>query len=99
MLQCDTKAVCGHSLEKVKKHGLNFNEFESLARCHGVKIISKRACHSRHEECGNVSMQEFQKLVQDICSTDKAKTFVVSNYSRKYLKQTGTFFGSLLFTL
>jgi glutathione gamma-glutamylcysteinyltransferase len=89
MLQCDTEAICGHSLDKVRKHGLNFLEFESLAKCHGVKIISKRACHSNQEECGKASMDEFQALVQGICSTDKAKTFVVSNYSRKYLKQTG----------
>jgi len=89
MLHCETQAVCGHSLEKVQKHGLSFSEFESLARCHGVNIISRRACHSLKEECGKEGLEEFELLVDRISSTDQAKTFLVTNFSRKSLGQTG----------
>jgi glutathione gamma-glutamylcysteinyltransferase len=89
MLHCETEAICGHSLEKVKKHGLNFAEFESLARCHGVKIESKRACHSSAESCGSDGLNEFRQLVETVSRTDQAKTFLIVNYSRKYLNQTG----------
>lgn len=89
MLHCETQAVCGHSLEKVQKFGLSFSEFESLARCHGVNIVSRRACHSLDEECGKDGLREFQALVDRVCSMDQAKTFLVTNFSRKYLGQTG----------
>jgi glutathione gamma-glutamylcysteinyltransferase len=97
MLHCETEAICGHSLEKVKKHGLNFTEFESLARCHGVKIESKRACHASSESCGSDGLDEFRQLVETVSRTDQAKTFLIANYSRKYLNQTGDFIVSLLF--
>eukprot|EP01031_Cornospumella_fuschlensis_P036132 gene36132-43818_t len=42
MLQCQSQSVCGHSIAKVQQSGLSFNEFESLARCHGVKISAQR---------------------------------------------------------
>lgn len=89
MLHCETEAICGHSLEKVQKFGLNFSEFESLARCHGVNIVSKRVCHFRSESCGETGFREFSNLVEKISSTDQAKSFIVTNFSRKYLGQTG----------
>lgn len=89
MLHCETQAICGHSLEKVQKHGLNFSEFESLARCHGVNISSTRVCHSRLETCGKEGLREFIQLIDQISSTDQAKSFLVVNFSRKYLGQTG----------
>jgi len=41
MLQCDSMKICGHSLEKVKQDGMDFNSFENMARC---KIILHYVC-------------------------------------------------------
>lgn len=89
MLNCESQAVCGHSLEKIRRDGLNFDEFESLARCHGVRIQSIRVCHGVDHPCGVEGFEAFKKLVAQTCRADQAKSFTVVNYSRKHLNQTG----------
>jgi hypothetical protein len=37
-LQCESREICGHSLEKVKQHGMTFTDFSALAKCHRVSI-------------------------------------------------------------
>lgn len=88
-LYCESKAVCGHSEEKIKTEGLSFLEFESLARCHGVNIQSFRACHSTSQECGSRGFQQFYNKILDITSNPKSDQFMVINFSRKQLGQTG----------
>lgn len=90
-LQCETMNVCGHSLQRVVEKGLDFNEFESLARCHGVNIQSTRA-HTHHDESGvtcDGGLHKFRALVAETSRNTKADTFLVVNYSRKQLGQTG----------
>lgn len=89
MLNCESQAVCGHSLDRIKKDGLNFDEFESLARCHGVRIQSWRVCHGTKEPCGMKGFEVFKQHVIETCRADQAKSFTVVNYSRKHLQQTG----------
>jgi glutathione gamma-glutamylcysteinyltransferase len=89
MLQCETRSLCGHSLEKVKNHGLGFLEFESLARCHGVNISSKQVTSMTEQVHGVRDFKEFKYLIEEISSADQAKSFIVTNFSRKYLNQTG----------
>jgi glutathione gamma-glutamylcysteinyltransferase len=89
MLNCESQAVCGHSLDRIKSDGLNFDDFESLARCHGVRIQSVRVCHSVKESCGMKGFEIFKKHVIETCQADQAKSFTVVNYSRKHLNQTG----------
>lgn len=101
-LQCES-SICGHSLERIKTNGLSFFEFESLARCHGVRISSHRVL-SDDTESGNEEEEEdedyetekcpegfdkFKQLVEQICTDDQAETFIVVNFSRKVLNQTG----------
>ena len=89
MLNCESQAICGHSLERIKSDGLSFSEFESLARCHGVRIHSSRVCHGLQEPCGSEGFNHFKAIVEETSRSDLAKKFTVVNFSRKYLNQTG----------
>ncbi|RYG68022.1 hypothetical protein EON64_06125 [archaeon] len=82
MLQCESQGVCGHSIAKVQQSGLSFSEFESLARCHGVKISAQRV--SLEDDLG-----AFRQLVKQVSSSDHASQFLVANFSRQALGQTG----------
>ena len=84
-LQCDSVQVCGHSLEKVKHSGMNFAEFESLAKCHGVPMKSYRVEEKRSEG----SLELFRKQIIDSSTSDAANNFIIVNFSRKRLGQTG----------
>jgi glutathione gamma-glutamylcysteinyltransferase len=89
-LQCETKSICGHSLERIRSEGLNFNEFESLARCHSVNIKSFRVNPTAvNSEIDLSPYNTFKTYVEKISSSDKANTFMVVNYSRGSLGQTG----------
>lgn len=98
-LQCESTQICGHSLEAIKTDGLSFHEFESLARCHGVRISGHRVLSdgtevgdteegSAEEKCPE-GIDKFRKLVEQISMDDQAETFIVVNFSRKILNQTG----------
>jgi hypothetical protein len=92
-LQCESTRICGHSLDRIKSDGLSFVEFESLARCHGVKITSHRVIRDAdgtiYDETSPDGLEAFRSLVERISSDDRAETFIVVNYSRKILGQTG----------
>ena len=87
-LQCETQ-VCGHTLEKVRRNGMDFNEFESLARCHGIRIRAQRNDAKNHSEACNHNLSQFRSYVAAISSSDKSESFIVANFSRKVLGQTG----------
>ena len=87
-LQCDTQ-VCGHTLEKVRRDGMDFNEFESLARCHGIRIRAQRNDAKNHSEACDHNLSQFRSYVSAISSSDKSESFIVANFSRKVLGQTG----------
>eukprot|EP00596_Hydrurales_sp_CCMP1899_P004247 CAMPEP_0119054062 /NCGR_PEP_ID=MMETSP1177-20130426/74823_1 /TAXON_ID=2985 /ORGANISM="Ochromonas sp, Strain CCMP1899" /LENGTH=239 /DNA_ID=CAMNT_0007034179 /DNA_START=189 /DNA_END=905 /DNA_ORIENTATION=+ len=87
-LQCETQ-VCGHSLEKVREFGMDFDEFESLSRCHGIRIRAYKNDESNlRNEC-NRDLNEFRSYVETVCGSDKSESFIVANFSRKVLGQTG----------
>lgn len=89
MLHCESKNLCGHSEEKVRKDGMNFAEFETLTRCHGVGIQGFRACHPASVSCGTEGYHKFYQTVEEISRSDKNNMFMIANYSRKHLSQTG----------
>jgi len=86
-LQCESKQMCGHSLEKVRSDGMDFNEFESLAVCHGVKI---KSCRVVQNEDNFENLNTFRDYVKEISASDKADCFIITNFSRKVLGQTGS---------
>lgn len=87
-LQCETQ-ICGHSLEKVQKFGMNFDEFESLSRCHGIRIRAyKNNEINLKNEC-NRDLNEFRSYVENVCGSDESESFIVANFSRQVLGQTG----------
>lgn len=89
MLHCESKNLCGHSEEKVRQTGMSFGEFETLTRCHGVGIQGFRACHPASVSCGSEGYTKFYKTVEAISRNDKNNMFMIVNYSRKRLSQTG----------
>ena len=87
-LQCETE-ICGHSLEKVRRNGMDFHEFLSLAKCHGIQMRSFKSNIPAHEKDYIVKMQQFRSFVEQISSSDRAESFIIVNFSRKSLGQTG----------
>ena len=91
-LQCETRNICGHSLDRVKRYGMDFNEFESLAQCHGVRIQSFRSqatasatdCRSQDSQ-----LRAFRATIAQTAASAAANSFVIVNFSRKALGQTG----------
>ena len=87
-LQCESQEICGHSLKKILANGLHFDEFESLARCHGVNITATRA--TSNELNIQDPLELFRNCVAMTCQKNEADVFVVVNFSRKVLGQTGS---------
>ena len=87
-LQCETQ-ICGHSLEKVRRDGMDFDEFESLARCHGIRIKAQKNYSKNHTEICSRDITQFRSYVEAVCSSDRSESFMVANFSRKVLGQTG----------
>ena len=88
-LQCDSMKICGHSLDKVQKDGMNFHEFEAVARCHGVRIFSFRVDKHPHVEKCSKSLSFFRHHILQTSSSAAANQFIVANFSRKVIGQTG----------
>ena len=85
-LLCDSTQICGHSIEKIRSNGMNFKEFESLARCHGARINSHRVDASdQHDDRCVHGLQRFQHLVKILSSDSSGRAFMVVNFSRKAL--------------
>lgn len=84
-LQCEFPELCGHSLDRVKERGMNFKEFKSLARCHEVKISPYGACEKHVES----NIDKFRNHVSESCRSNAAKSFIICNFSRTHLDQTG----------
>lgn len=82
-LQCETRDRCGHSLDRVREEGMSFCEFESLAECHKVTMVSIRAQEDKDE------LEKFRAFVKYSCSAVPSDFFLICNFSRKYLQQTG----------
>lgn len=80
---CHSNKFCGHSKEKIKLNGMNFEDFEALKICQkGIFIKGFRAA-------GNNTIEEFRQLVLNSCSAIKHESFIISNFSRSVLNQTG----------
>ncbi len=88
-LQCESQAICGHSLERIKSDGMNFNEFESLARCHGVNIRSHRVRNHYTDGQKTTEFDAFRQCVDSVSASDDSNTFIVVNFSRQSLGQSG----------
>jgi glutathione gamma-glutamylcysteinyltransferase len=82
-LFCDSKRVqCGHSQEKVKTGGMNFEDFQALQVCQpGIMIQSFPVTDD--------NPAPFRSLVIRSCEATKHDSFLISNFSRAVLNQTG----------
>lgn len=126
-LRCENHSDCGHEHEKFKVNGLNFSEFEGLAACHGVNMLSYRVgsragsggedtARELHDKvCGKHTAQEchtfaaenlhagdtsgdssshafmkFREYLDESCRSDEGKSFLIANFDRGVLGQTGS---------
>jgi glutathione gamma-glutamylcysteinyltransferase len=142
-LRCESESVCGHAFENFKVEGVNFSEFESLAACHGVEMLSYRVgentrlhdgtageghdrmcgkhelhdCQHIHHGNGNqddhhnqhhhhhdrslfssaeivdfkgTPLEKFRSYLDKSCRSDKAESFIIANFDRQVLGQTGS---------
>lgn len=85
-LQCDFPASCGHSLDRVLKHGMSFKEFKALGNCHNVSIKSYGVREDSHKV---TTLADFRQQVIETSRSSLAKSFLICNFSRKHLEQTG----------
>jgi hypothetical protein len=79
-----------NSAENIRKNGMGFNQFESLARCQGVRISSHRVGESEREAQCVQGLQKFTAMVEAVSQDRSAGSFLVANFSRASLQQTGT---------
>lgn len=86
MLQCESANLCGHSIERIKSEGMDFDEFASLAKCHGVTIQSFRASRNNAE----TDFLTFRETIKSVSRSSDGSKFIVVNFSRKSLGQTGS---------
>ena len=112
-LRCENHSACGHEHDKFKVNGLNFSEFEGLAACHRVNMLSYRVgdaakgahdkvcgkhaaheCHSstmqRNADNSSDALLKFREYLEESCRSDKAESFVIANFDRGLLGQTGS---------
>ena len=92
MLQCEASQIksgqsCCHNLDTIRQNGMDFSGFESLALCHEVNIDSVRVTPEYGSQPSNFN--SFRKVLIDVSTSDKADHFIVANFSRKALGQTG----------
>lgn len=92
MLQCEASQIksgqsCCHNLDTIRQNGMDFNGFESLALCHDVNIESIRVTPEYGSE--SINFGRFKQVLTDVSTSDKADNFIVANFSRKALGQTG----------
>ena len=77
MLNC-----CKH-LKDVRQNGINLEEFACLARCNGVEASVTKGV--------DITLDAFRKLILRCCSEGELVAgFLVLNYNRAVLGQTGT---------
>jgi glutathione gamma-glutamylcysteinyltransferase len=82
-LFCDSKRVqCGHSQEKIKSGGMNFGDFEALQVCQPGIVIQSFPVTDENPA-------PFRSLVIRSCQATKHDSFLISNFSRAVLDQTG----------
>lgn len=102
-LYCEATKSCQHDIDFIKQNGMDFSEFESLGRCHDILLQSFRVVDlslstsstsmDSPSNSQNVHSMEdlskFREAIVNISYSSSAEMFIIVNFSRKYLGQTG----------
>lgn len=82
-LLCNTKHLCRHSSDQIHQNGMNFEDFVALQHCQpGIGIQSFRVTVDDDQTL-------FRSLILKSCQAIKHDSFIICNYSRTVLQQTG----------
>ena len=87
-LQCE-REICTFSKDKVRLEGMNFDEFESFAKCQGLQVQAFRTNPDIPGEADTSSISQFRRKIESVSYSDKSESFMVVNFARKPLGQTG----------
>ena len=80
-LLCHAEKMCVHSADKIRTEGMDFRDFEALGHCHGVQIQSFGMT--------TTTLTAFRELVLRTSRSAEKHSFVICNFSRQELCQTG----------
>jgi glutathione gamma-glutamylcysteinyltransferase len=91
-LLCDSQRVCAHTQEKIQRGGMNFEDFRDLQVCQAGVVIQSHRASERGAGAGAEATTEisaFRSLVSKSCQATRHNSFLISNFSRAVLSQTG----------
>jgi hypothetical protein len=74
---------CCFSAERIRRVGLNLDEFGLLGRCHGLNIEMKRPSDDIY------TMDHFRQDIKKTLTDKHNKSILVVSFSRQHLNQTG----------
>ena len=74
---------CCKPLEDVKKNGISMEELDCLAQCNGLETTPRRICKS--------DVDDFREMLKQLCrQAGQPQEYIIANYDRKILGQTGS---------
>eukprot|EP00980_Cylindrotheca_fusiformis_P027609 scaffold21500_cov119-Cylindrotheca_fusiformis.AAC.2 len=79
---------CCFSAERVRRAGVNMEEFRSLGKCHGLLVEMKRPVVDGSRSKG-FSVQSFREDLKRTLTEKESQPIVVVSFSRRHLDQTG----------
>ncbi|KAJ3097720.1 hypothetical protein HK100_005277 [Physocladia obscura] len=86
----ETLLDCCPPLETVKRNGITFDEFASLAACNGLSVTAKRPSTTNTTIINaTITKDEFIQDLKRICSNPDGTHQIVVSFSRPVLGQSG----------
>ena len=79
---------CCFSAERVRRIGINMEEFSLMGKCHGLGIEMKRPAQ-QSENGGEYSVESFRDDLRSTMTDNVRNRILVVSFSRSHLKQTG----------
>lgn len=79
---------CCFSAERVRRIGINMEEFNLLGKCHGLGIEMKRPA-KQPENGGEYALDSFRDDLRAITTDNTRNSVLVASFSRSHLGQTG----------
>lgn len=80
---------CCFSAERVRRVGVNMEEFGLLGKCHGLNVEMKRPGNADDGDSTSCSVESFREDLIRILTDSQSQSIVVVSFSRRHLDQTG----------
>ena len=83
---------CCLSAERIRRVGVNMEEFRLLGRCHGLSVQMKRPQSNDgdgQENSETFTVKSFRDDIRNVLTDTKSRSILVTSFSRSHLEQTG----------